>query len=211
MLTGITKTIYENNLSDVVINLPTITRQQAENIFTFFKNHPLFRWGDANNDCEDRANAICMLLDAWHIPNFKSWVFAGTFLRRPQGSLVNYWNYHVAAAVPVTENGQTYFYAIDPATTEVPEHVMEWADNVTQFAWSYYVIKSGNVYIFDNGIIYKDNWHKRDRRNYNWTMQGLAGINGVAKTGQAALAFQKKRVMHAAKSFTKLLNQKPVF
>lgn len=195
------KTIYEAFLSDVAINSTTISKEAAEKLFNYFKENRLFRWSDANNDCEDRANAICILLDEWHIPNFKAWVFAGAYLKNQQGSLVNFWNYHVAALLPVNENGTIVFYVIDPAISRQPEHIATWADKVTDQACSYYLIKDGEYYIFPNGKIYKDNWFRRNRRNYNWTIQGLAGINGVSKTGQAALVFNKKKLRNVQKQF----------
>ncbi len=82
---------------------------KPKQIFDFFKQHPLFHWNDANNDCEDRANAICILLSKWGIPNYKGWVFGGAYLKREEGSLVNFWNYHVAAALPILENGEPIF------------------------------------------------------------------------------------------------------
>src|SRR3982751_5946806 len=149
------KTIYEAFLSDVAINTETILKEQAERIFNYFKGNPLFRWRDANNDCEDRANAICILLDEWQIPNFKAWVFAGSYLKKEEGSLVNLWNYHVAALLPVSENGSTVFYVIDPATSRALETIANWAEKVTGTAWSYYLIKTGDYYIFPNGKICK--------------------------------------------------------
>ena len=203
------KTRYEAFLSDVAINSKTIVKEEAEKIFTYFKTHPLFRWNNANNDCEDRANAICILLDEWQIPNFKAWVFSGAYLKKQEGFLVNLWNYHVATLLPVSENGTTVFYVLDPATSPVLEPIANWANNVTGIAWSYYLIKEGEYYIFPNEKICKDNWFKRNRRNYNWTLQGLAGINGVSKTGQAALAFKKSKVRKVKHHFRKLRYNKP--
>ena len=203
------KTRYEAFLSDIAIDTKTIAKEQAEKIFTYFQTHQLFRWRNANNDCEDRANAMCILLDEWQIPNFKAWVFAGAYLKKQEGSLVNFWNYHVATLLPVSENGNTIFYVIDPATSQVLVPITNWAENVTGMAWSYYLIKEGKYYIFHNGKICKDNWFRRNRRNYNWTLQGLAGINGVSKTGQAALAFKKHKVRKVKDHFRKLRYNKP--
>ncbi len=203
------KTVYEAFLSDIAIDTETILKEQAERIFSYFKGNPLFRWSDANNDCEDRANAICILLKEWQIPNFKAWVFAGAYLKKEEGSLVNLWNYHVAALLPVSENGETVFYVIDPATSQKLEHISVWAEKVTDKACTYYLIKEGTYYIFPAGNICRDNWLRSSRRNYNWTLQGLAGINGVSKTGQAALAFKKSRVRKVEDHFRKLRYNKP--
>jgi len=196
-------------LSDIVLDTKTITKEQAEKIFDFFKNNSLFHWSDANNDCEDRANAICILLKDWNIPNYKGWVFGGAYLKQQEGSLVNLWNYHVAAALPVMENNQIYFYIIDPATSPVLEHIAIWADKVTNYGSSYYLIKDSNYYIFPTCKLFRDNWHKQNQQNFKWTIQGLAGINGVSKIGQAAVAFNKNRIRNTEKKFQKLRYQKP--
>ena len=203
------KTIYEPMLSDLVLDTKTITREQAQTLFDHFKNNPLFRWGDAVNDCEDRANAICLLLTEWNIPNYKGWVFGGGYLKQQPGSLTNFWNYHVAAALPVKENGEVAFYIIDPATLPTLEHISVWAEKVTDVSTSYYVIKDSSYYIFEAGRLYRNNWNRQNRQNFKWTIQGLAGINGVSKRGQAALVFNKRRIANTAKKFQKERHRKP--
>ncbi len=204
------KTIYEPMLSDLVLDTKTISIEEAHKIFDYFKNNLLFRWNDANNDCEDRANAICILLDEWHIPNYKGWVFGGAYIRRPEGSLMNLWNYHVAAALPVDENGDIAIYIIDPATSPQLEHISMWAEKVTHMARSYYLIKHSSYYIFPPFTLYKDDWNKQNKQNFKWTIQGLAGINGVSKKGQAAVAFNKHRIAKVAKQFRWLKYHKPM-
>lgn len=203
------KAIYEPMLSDIVLNTPTISKTEAEKIFLFFKSNPLFRWGDAHNDCEDRANAICLLLTEWKIPNFKGWVFGGAYLKKQEGSLINLWNYHVAAVLPVLENGETVFYVIDPATSSVLEPIASWAEKATDIACSYYLIKESDYYIFPTCKLFRDNWNRQNKQNFKWTIQGLAGINGVSKKGQAALVFNKQRIANAEQKFYHLKNHKP--
>ncbi len=198
------KTLFEHNLSDEIKTGQAATKNQAEKLFEFFKNCTIFRWKDANNDCEDRANAICMLLDEWQIPNFKGWVFSGAFLKKEAGGLTNLWNYHVAALIPVKENNELLFYIIDPATCPNLETIADWANRITDDPYSYHLIKSGSYYIFKPGNIQRDNWYKRNKRNFNWTMQGLAGINGVSNTGRAQLAFRKHKVSRIRKLFCEL-------
>ncbi len=196
-------------LSDIVLNAHTISKEYAQKIFDYFTNNSLFKWSDANNDCEDRANAICLLLTEWKIPNYKGWVFGGAYLKRQEGSLVNLWNYHVAAAVPVMENGEVAFYIIDPATSQQLEHIATWAEKVTHVACSYYVIKDSSYYIFPPYKLFRDNWYRQNKQNLKWTIQGLAGINGVSKSGQAALVFNKQRIRNAARKFARLKSGKP--
>ena len=196
-------------LSDIVLETKTVSKEQAQQIFNYFKNHPLFRWSDANNDCEDRANAICILLKEWNVPNYKGWVFGGAYLKRQEGSLMNLWNYHVATALPVDENGEIAFYIIDPATSPQLEHISTWAEKVTDMACSYYLIKDSNYYIFPPYKLFRDNWYRQNKQNFKWTIQGLAGINGVSKSGQAAVAFNKHRIKNTEKEFRKLKYRKP--
>ena len=187
-----------------------MSKQQAEKLFTYFKDNPLFRWQDANNDCEDRANAICILLDEWKIQNGKGWVFSG-YVFKKIGYLKNLWKYHVAALLPVKEGEEINYYIIDPATSGKLVTVEEWAANVTDNPHSYYLIKNGDYYIFNPRKIEKNNWYKRNKGNYNWTIQGLSGINGVSSKGKAQLAFNKKNLLKTKKLFKELLNSLPPF
>jgi hypothetical protein len=202
-------TIFEPVLTVAEIKDSALTKEQGGNLFQFFKECPLFRWQDANNDCEDRANAICIALDAWNIPNYKAWVFSASFLKRGNGCLKNNWGYHVAALIAITEGGGLRFYVIDPATVATLEPIEVWANNATETATSYYCITTGDTYIFDPGNIRPDTWYRRNRQNYKWTIQGLAGINGVTRTGKAQLVFQKARIRKCEDKFQELLRHHP--
>ncbi|MEO8109422.1 MAG: protein-glutamine glutaminase family protein [Ginsengibacter sp.] len=203
------KTLFDQSLSDEIETGNSISKIQAEKLLGFFKECKTFRWQDANNDCEDRANAICLLLDEWKIPNGKGWVFSG-YVFNKIGYLKNLWKYHVAAAVPVMENNQIVYYIIDPATNERLTSVLDWAANVTDNPHSYYMIKKGEYYIFNEKKIKKNNWYKRNKGNYNWTMQGLSGINGISSKGKAQLAFRKDKVKKTKKDFNELKYQNPL-
>jgi hypothetical protein len=204
-------TLFENTLADD-LNFPSyVTRDAADNLFRFFKECKLFRWYDANNDCEDRANAICILLDQWKVPNVKGWVFGGFYLGKDPGSLTNNWVYHVAAALPVLINQTVIYYIIDPATLSEPVPIDQWASNITDYPYSYYFQKDGSYYIFPAGQINRDNWFRRNRQNFKWTVQGLSGINGVTKSGKAQICFNKSRIKRTEDAFKKLLNSPPSF
>lgn len=206
----ILKTLYDHSLSDIAETDKAITKQEAEKFFIFFKNCKPFRWTDANNNCEDRANAVCILLDKWNIQNGKGWAFSG-YVFKKIGYLKKLWKYHVAALLPVKEEGKINYYIIDPATSDKLVTIADWAANITDNPHSYYLIKNGNYYIFNAKKIEKNNWYKRNKRNYNWTMQGLSGINGVSGKGKAQLAFNKNRVVKTKKIFEELKNLQPVF
>lgn len=203
------KTLFAHKLSDDTKTYSGISIVQAEKLFSFFKDCPLFRWHDANNDCEDRANAICILLDEWNIANCKGWVFSG-YVFKKVGYLKNLWKYHVAASVAVMEADAVTFYIIDPATSDSLIKIEDWAANVTDNPHSYYLLKSGNFYIFPKKIA-KDKWYERNKRNYNWTIQGLSGINGVSTKGKAQLRFNKRKVLKTRNSFNELRKSKPSF
>lgn len=204
-------TVFNTDLADEIQAGIPLSVQTAQQIFDYFKASPLFRWSDANNDCEDRANAACLLLDEWGVANAKGWVFSGDFCKKEGGQLTNIWNYHVAAALPVADEGKTVYYVIDPATAEELIPVDKWALQITQSGCSYHFIKNGDVYIFPNGVVTKDNWFTRNKRNYNWTMQGLSGINGVSEKGKAQLAFKKEQVKKTEEAFKKAGAERPDF
>ena len=204
-------TIFEPTLTVAEVLDSTLTKEQALQLFQFFKDAPLFRWQDANNDCEDRANAICLALNAWGIANYKGWVFSAQFLGKGYGCLKNNWGYHVAAMIAIAEGAGLRFYIIDPATSGRLETIEEWANAATETTSSYYCITTGDTYIFSPGNIAPNTWYCRNRRNYKWTIQGLAGINGVTTTGKAQLIYQKPRIEKWKQGFETLLKQKPVF
>ncbi|HEX8358045.1 MAG TPA: protein-glutamine glutaminase family protein, partial [Segetibacter sp.] len=154
--------------------------------------------------------AICMLLDSWNISNGKGWVFSGYFFKK-KGFLKNLWVYHVAALLPVKEENRVTFYMVDPATYHRLATLSEWAENVTDNPHGYYLIKQGSVYIFPAKNLRKNNWYERNKRNYRWTIQGLAGINGVSSTGKAQLRFNKRKVARTEKIFEKLKKSPPEF
>lgn len=205
----ILKTLFDQSLSDETGTGNSVSKAKVEKLFSFFKACKTFRWQDANNDCEDRANAICLLLDEWKIPNGKGWVFSG-YVFNKIGYLKNLWRYHVAAAVPLMENGEIVYYIIDPATNEHLTTVADWAANVTDNPHSYHIIKKGEYYIFNEKKIKKNNWYKRNKGNYNWTMQGLSGINGISSKGKAKLAFAKDSVIKTKKRFNELRYENPL-
>ncbi len=203
------KALFEAALSSEINWEKAISKAEANHVFQYFQQSRLFRWADAKNDCEDRAHAICLLLDSWGIPNYKGWVFSGAYLKRTSGSLINLWNYHVAAALPVKEGENAFVYIIDPSTFQRLATLYAWADAITGDECSYYLVRENEDYIFNESQIKADNWYKKNRQNYKWTMQGLAGVNGVTLKGKAQLVFKKKKIAETEKAFKASLNRKP--
>lgn len=203
--------LFDYSLTDAADTEQSVSWETANSLFTFFRDCSLFNWQDVHNNCEARAEAVCLLLEAWQVPHYKAWVFSGAFLKNHIGGLKQQWNYHVAALLQVQINNEVFFYTIDPSTAGGLLPVFDWAVGVTEYPHSYYFIKDAKDYIFPSGKIKKENWHKRNRQNKKWTFQGLAGINGVTKTGKAQLCFQKRRIIHSEQKFQLFRKNKPSF
>ena len=206
----IVPTLFDYALSDLTHPDRSVTLAEAETLFSFFHTCPLFKWHDVHNNCEARADAVCLLLDAWGIPNYKGWVFSGAFLRNHIGGLKQFWNYHVGALLQVKEGNGLNYYVIDPATAPQLQPIYSWAESITEYPHSYHLIKEADQYIFPGGIIQKDNWHLRDKQNRKWVIQGLSGINGVSSTGKAQLCFNKNRIKATAVKFAALQKNNPL-
>lgn len=206
---AILPTLFEYRLSDEIDNSKTVSKQQAEAIMTYFAKQPLFSWTDNHNGCEARADAVCVLLEDWEIPNFKAWVFSGRYLKKHVGGLKQNWNYHVAAMLLVMEDGDLVHYIIDPATSGGLQTMYNWAAGITDYPHSYHLIKEAGGYIFSDRRITVGNWHSRNRQNRKWMIQGLAGINGLNSKGKAELVFNKTRIKKVQLAFTALKKEKP--
>lgn len=202
-------TLFEYQLSDMTDSSKTVSKTQAEAIMQFFAAQPLFTWSKSNNGCEARADAVCVLLQHWGIPHYKAWVFSGKYLKNHIGGLKQNWNYHVAALLQVMEAGELVLYIIDPATSPELQTLYNWSAGITDYAHSYQLIKEPHLYIFSGKKITAHNWNSRNRQNRKWMMQGLAGINGLAAKGKAALVFNKRRIKRTALAFEKLKQQQP--
>jgi len=207
----IVPTLYDAFLSDIGLPQDTISKVQAEQLFLFFKKHPLFNWTNSNNGCEGKADAICVLLEEWGIPNYKAWVFGGAYLKGHIGGLKQNWNYHVAPLVPVLQDGQILYYVLDPATADTLQLINEWAAAITELAHSYYCSRQSHWYIFPIKNISTTHWNTRNRQNRKWMIQCLIGINSLTATGKARLCFNKAGIKNTLLAFEKMKNEKPGF
>lgn len=203
----IVPTLFDTVLSDASSRI-TVSKQDAENLFNFFNKHPLFNWANANNGCEGRADAICVLLDKWNIPNYKAWAFGGAYLKSHVGQLKQNWKYHVAPLLSVEHNGEVIDYVLDPSTATSLKPVEDWAADITEIPHSYYCIRHSRWYIFPTKRISILKWNIRDKQNRKWMTQCLAGINSLTATGRAKLIFNRKRVKRVTTAFEKLKTQK---
>jgi hypothetical protein len=203
--------LLDFNLSDIDMPPYTVSKELAEQLFIFFKQHPLFNWTKSNNGCEGRADAVCVLLDEWHIPNYKGWVFGGAYLKQHVGALKQNWKYHVAAMLAVRENGQVVHYILDPATANTLQPIDAWAASITELPHSYYFTREAHWYIFPDKNISTKKWNTRNKQNRKWMIQCLTGINGLTSTGKAILSFNKERIKNTVVAFRKAKLQKPAF
>jgi hypothetical protein len=146
-------------------------------------------------------------LEAAGLPHAKCWVFGAAFLYKGYvGGLLNHWNYHVAVAMPVLQNGQVQWMVLDPSTARGPLSAEAWASGVTAYPHSYHLIKQADNYIFPAPGSKKPNWHRRHHRNFRWAMQGLAGINSLTPTGKAHLVFHQPKIARITRQFWQVLN-----
>lgn len=199
-------TLFDNQMSDDFAEGKVVNDQTAEKIFVMLARVSIFKWGTTHNYCECRAEASSLLLNAAGIPHAKAWVFGASFLRKHYiGGLKNLWNYHVAIALPVDTVEGLLWFVIDPSVASGPVLLCDWAASVTDYSHSYHILKESQYYIFPEGNIVKDKWHKRNRQNFKWTIQGLAGVNGLTNTGKAQLVFKKNKIYTVRKEFDKLL------
>jgi hypothetical protein len=206
----IVPTLFDSALSDIDFPGHGITKERAEQLFLFFKAHVLFNWKNSNNGCEGRADAVCLLLEEWHIPVYKAWVFGGAYLKKNHvGELKQNWKYHVAPVLPVQEDGQIAFYVLDPATANTLQSIEEWAAGVTLLPHSYYCTRQAHWYIFPDKNISTKKWNTRNKQNRKWMIQCLAGINGLTATGKARLIFNKTRIKNTLSAFKQAGKEKP--
>ena len=195
------------------------TKNKAKSYFDFFSNSDTFKWKeDLENNCEDRANAVSILLDEWGIPNYKVWIFNSSFLNKGKSKLCGdcpnsiCWGFHVATIIPYKENNKVKHIVIDPATLNSSNNISFWAKNITCSGTNYYLITDGNKYIWSKkgAEFSKETFWVRNEKNFKWTMQGLAGINGKSIGGKMSLLFGNKEVKKTKKKFNYLLKNNPI-
>jgi hypothetical protein len=212
MSIALTNTLFDYALTDAwpLSNGLDVSTLELLNAF-FLEQSQLFQWHNTHNFCEARAEAMSLLLTAWRVPHFKSWVFGAAFLRKNHvGRLKHNWKYHVAIALPVAHYDGMGLWVIDPSTQLVPTRLYDWADAVTLFPHSYHFIKAAECYIFPSSHIGKNNWHCRNFQNYAWVLQGLAGFNGLTQAGKATIIFKKKKIAETEVRFKRLFLRSPL-
>ena len=209
-MTIIVPTLFDTVLSDIGFAQHTIAKTHAEQLFIYFKEHPLFNWQNAHNGCEGKADAICVLLKEWNIPNYKAWAFGGAYLKGHVGGLKQNWNYHVAALLPVKENGQAIYYVLDPSTSNSLLPIEDWAAAITQLPHSYYCIRQSHWYVFPEKKISTSKWNTRNKQNRKWMIQCLMSINSLTASGKAKLSFNKTGIKKTLWAFEQAKKKNPI-
>lgn len=121
--------------------------------------------------CQQRAHVISLLLQKrYAIEHSKVWLFAPAALyngnvetffiedknKLAPDNIVN-WNYHVAPAVLIKENGQENFYIVDPnINKECPLLIGNWFNGIGNSCAGRYSFYSADKYFF-NSLYTKDN------------------------------------------------------
>jgi hypothetical protein len=200
-------TLYDFRLADKLDVPAPLDAAAVQQVFHLLDSQPLFNWQRQHNFCEARAEAASLLLEAAGLPHAKCWVFGGAFLYKGYvGGLKHHWNYHVAVAMPVQQDGGLQWLVLDPSTARGPLSPEAWASAVTEYPHSYHLLKQADYYIFPAPGSKKPNWHRRHHRNFRWAMQGLAGINSLTPTGRAQLVFGKQKIARTTRQFRQLVN-----
>jgi hypothetical protein len=195
-----------------------VSHSIAQKYYSFFEESDLFIWTDVANNCEDRANAVSILLDAWDVPNYKVWIFNGSFLKKEKSKLCGdcpdniCWGFHVATVIPYKENGTFKHCVVDPATLDKKSSVNEWGENLTCSGTTYYMFTNGKKYIFSkSGTQFgKDTFWNRNSKNLKWTFEGLAGINGKNFWHAMGKPFKKKKIKKLKADFARLKENNPI-
>jgi hypothetical protein len=196
-----------------------LTEAQMKEYYTFFDTCSLFIWGDVDNNCEDRANGISMLLEAWDIPHYKIWIFNQPFLEMGSSKLCGdcknkdaCWGFHVATVIPYVENGEYKISVIDPATLDQPATDVEWAENITCSGTNYYMFTDGDKYMYSQSgkKFAKDTFWGRGKKNTKWTYEGLAGINGKDFWQAIGKPFKKKKIKWVKSELARLKSDNPL-
>ncbi len=155
-----------------------ICKEKLDSIFRVLKNSKAFDWTDEDNNCEDRANAISLILDSWGIPNGKSWMFSGqTFDENVFKGTLGGYSYHVASTVLVKNNDRGCdTIIIDPLMdTQKVMPVQQWIHALTRTPGNVYVL-TGNDHYQQNEVSAHLIWKPR-AQYFQQTLEGLTRYN----------------------------------
>lgn len=190
------------------MDINPICNAKADSIFKTFLTSKAFDWTDRKNNCEDRANAICLILDKWGVSNGKAWLFGGknASYGNKLGTLKG-WSYHVAACIFVRQdNGQIDTLVIDPLTdSEKAVNIRSWSSLITRNPTNIYFITSNAKYQ-QNMVSLTPTW-KFSNDFYEETIEGLTRYNNFSIwTRVKTKKYLKKNLKKVKSEFISLLN-----
>ena len=171
--------IHYKKLFDT-IEINPICQNKADTIFKIFTESPCFDWSDRKNNCEDRANAIALILDKWKISNGKIWLFGGKNAKYgdKKGTLKG-WSYHVASCIFTSKNNKIDTLIIDPLTNSNKLlTIKEWTNLITKSPTNIYFLTRNDKYQQEN-ISLNPKW-KYSRDYFETTIEGLTGYNNYS-------------------------------
>ncbi|NVK64249.1 MAG: hypothetical protein HWE22_06660 [Flavobacteriales bacterium] len=187
------------------MNPTPICENQAKKVFDIFLNSPAFDWTDRDNNCEDRANAVTLILDKWNVSNGKIWIFSGKSASYgDKRGMLDGWSYHVAACIFVGNEDDYDTLIIDPVSSPYKLlSIHDWVEITT--------VNPTNIYFFTGNDKYQQNrvelyptW-KNSKDYFNATIEGLTRYNSYsAWTRLKTRKYLKRNLAKVTKEFNKL-------
>lgn len=157
--------------TDDITQQKTYNYQTLKAAFDEIVNTSKIDFDFSQGGCQQRAHVISLLLQKkYAIEHSKVWLFAPAALyngnvetffiedknKLAPDNIVN-WNYHVAPAVLVKENGQENFYIVDPnISKDGPMLLGNWFNSIGNSCAGRYSFYSSDKYFF-NSLYTKDN------------------------------------------------------
>ncbi len=193
------------------VDCAEICQEKLDSIFQALKKSAAFDWTDEKNNCEDRANAVSLILDSWEIPNGKSWMFSGqTFDENVFNGTLGGYSYHVAGTILIRNaEGGCDTMIIDPLmNNQKALPLQEWVHALTR--------TQGNVYVLTRNDHYQQTevsahliWKPR-AQYFQQTLEGLTRYNDYSwKTRLMTKKYLKRRLSTVTTAFNLLLNHIP--
>ncbi|MFK7784865.1 MAG: protein-glutamine glutaminase family protein [Crocinitomicaceae bacterium] len=196
--------IHYDQISEDIDPIP-ICKKQAEKVFDIFLNSGAFDWTDRANNCEDRANAVTLILDKWSISNGKIWIFDGenAAYGDKKGSLDG-WSYHVAACIFVGDEEDYDTLIIDPiSNANKLITIDEWVEATTTIPMNIYFFTKNDKYQ-QNRVQLNPTW-KYSKDYFDATVKGLTRYNSYsAWTRLKTKKYLRRRLSKVKKEFNLL-------
>ncbi|MDG1332463.1 MAG: protein-glutamine glutaminase family protein [Crocinitomicaceae bacterium] len=194
-----------------VVDLSPICLELAEKLNQTLIDAKCFDWTNRSNNCEDRANAACLLLDAWGISNAKAWCFAGKNANYLNGKgTLKGWSYHVAAFVLVENEGEIDSLVFDPLTSTTLMTIKEWSNEISATSGNLYFTTTNKRYQ-QNKVAMTTTWKSSDD-SFDRTLKGLTRYNDYSsRRKRKTRHFLDARIISVTQAFFELLYIHPKY